>query len=195
MASSERYKGQDVLLRSFPALHAEFPDAQLVLAGQGDDYTRLLTMARSLPGEVQSAVFMPGYVSDAELDLLYHLCYVFAMPSSNEGFGLVYLEAMSHGKPCVGGKLDATPCVVRDGMTGVLVDNPREPGEVTVALATLLSDPERASAMGQAGHNLVQSHYLYRHFRQRFWQALDHTSARHFTDRGTAAQSQTGAES
>lgn len=182
MASSERYKGQDVLLRSFPALHAGFPDAQLVLAGQGDDHPRLLALARSLPNGVQSAVFMPGYVPDAELDQLYRGCYVFAMPSSNEGFGLVYLEAMARSKPCVGGKIDATPYVVRDGMTGVLVDDPREPGEVTAALALLLSQPERAAAMGRAGHELVQSHYLYEHFRQRFWRALDQTQAIHATE-------------
>lgn len=181
MASSEKYKGQDVLLRSFVEVRARFPDAQLVLAGDGDDHLRLLALARSLPGEVQSGVFMPGFVSDAELDQLYRACYLFAMPSTGEGFGLVYLEAMSRSRPCVGGRLDATPYVVRHNETGVLIDDPTRPSDVAAALVSLLVDPKQAADMGRAGYELVQSYYLYEHFRDRFWKVLNidtHDSAR-----------------
>ena len=94
MASTERYKGQDCLLEAFPLIHAFCPDVQLVLVGHGDDMPRLCAIAGSLPSEMQCRVFLPGYVSRVLLEQLYERCYLFAMPSSGEGFGLVYLEAM-----------------------------------------------------------------------------------------------------
>ena len=160
------------LLRAFPAIRQRFSEAQLVLVGSGDDLPRLLALARSLPGAAQQAVFMPGYVDDGMLDALYRQSVVFAMPSTGEGFGLVYLEAMSRGKPCVGGKLDATPGVVQDGITGALVDDPRSSEQLAAAIMGLMADPERARQMGLAGYRRVQSTYLFTHFQKRFWEAL-----------------------
>lgn len=172
MVVRERYKGQDVLLQAMPGLLQDHPDAQMVLAGHGDDRERLLAMARNLPAEAQRRIFMPGYVEDEILGQLYHACNLFAMPSHGEGFGLVYLEAMSRGKPCLGARVDAAPYVIRDGITGLLVENPLSVEQVTTGLQYLLSDPERGLRLGQAGYDLVQSHYLFEHFRERFYKAL-----------------------
>ncbi len=172
MSTAEQYKGQDTLLRAFPAIRQRFSEAQLVLIGSGDDLPRLLALARSLPEAAQQAVFMPGLVNDGTLDALYRQSFVFAMPSTGEGFGLVYLEAMSRGKPCVGGKLDATPGVVQDGITGALVDDPKSGEQLAAAIMGLMADPERARQMGQAGYRRVQSTYLFTHFQKRFWEAL-----------------------
>lgn len=173
MAVGERYKGQDSLLRAFPLVLHEHPEAQLVLVGQGDDRPRLESLARSFPSAVQSRVFFTGYASDELLERLYRQSYVFAMPSLGEGFGLVYLEAMSRGKPCLGGRADATPFVVRDGLTGLLVDDPRSAKQIAAALNWFLNHPEETRRMGQAGYDLVRSHYLFEHFYERFWQAVE----------------------
>lgn len=172
MATNEQYKGQDVLLQAFPVVLRSFSDAQLVLVGHGDDWPRLLALARSLPASAQSRVFMPGQVDDALLDRLYRRCYVFAMPSRGEGFGLVYLEAMSRAKPCLGARADATPYVVRDRWTGLLVDDPTSPAEVGDTIIWLLAHPDDARQMGLAGYELVRTRYLFSQFSQRFWQAL-----------------------
>ena len=168
MATFERFKGQEVLIDAFPLIHQKYPDAQLVLAGKGDDLERLQARALSLPAEVHANIFMPGYVSDDLLERIYHLCYLFAMPSIGEGFGLVYLEAMSRGKPCIGARADATPYVIREGETGLLVDDPRSPEEVAEAVLWLFDHPAEASKMGRAGYELVQSYYLFPHFKERF---------------------------
>lgn len=172
MSTLERFKGQEVLIDAFPHIHRKHPDAQLALAGKGDDLERLRMRARSLPVEVRQNIFMPGYVADETLERLYRRCYLFAMPSIGEGFGLVYLEAMSRGKPCLGARADATPCVIRDRETGLLVDDARSPEKVADAILWLLDHPEEAERMGRAGHELVQSHYLFPHFKERFWKAL-----------------------
>lgn len=172
MSTAERYKGQDSLLQAFPLIYARHPEAQLVLAGQGNDRQRLERLARSLPDAIQGQIFFPGYVSNELLDRLYRKSYVFAMPSVGEGFGLVYLEAMSRGKPCLGGRCDATPYVVRDGQTGLLVDDPRSPEQVATVLNWFLDHPEETRRMGRAGYELVRSYYLFEHFQERFWKAV-----------------------
>lgn len=172
MLSAERYKGHQCLLNAFQDVVQAFPEAQLVLAGQGDDRPRLQAVARGLPEAMRARVFMPGYVGDELLGQLYQACYLFAMPSKGEGFGLAYLEAMSHGRACLGGKVDATPCVVRDGLTGVLVDDPTSARQVAEALCWMLAHPEQTAAMGQAGYDLVRTNYLYPHFRERFRAAI-----------------------
>lgn len=172
MSTLERFKGQEVLIDAFPHIHKTYPDAQLVLAGKGDDLERLRMRTRSLSAEVRRNIFMPGYVTDETLERLYRRCYLFAMPSIGEGFGLVYLEAMSRGKPCLGARADATPCLIHDRETGLLVNDARSPEEVADAILWLLDHPEEAERMGRTGYERVQSYYLFSHFKERFWQAL-----------------------
>lgn len=172
MLGNERYKGHECLLRALPEVVRAFPEAQLVLVGEGDDRPRLQALARALPEAARARTFMPGYVGDDLLRQLYQACCLFAMPSAAEGFGLVYLEAMGHARACLGGKVDATPCVVRDGLTGVLVDDPASPRMVAEALCTMLADRQRTDEMGRAGYDLVRSYYLYPHFRERFRRAI-----------------------
>lgn len=172
MLAAERYKGQDVLLHAFPMILERFPDAQLVLVGRGDDTPRLRALAETLSSRVQARIFMPGFVKDDLLNKIYQTCYLFAMPSWGEGFGLVYLEAMARAKPCLGGRMDAARYVIRDGVTGLIVDDPKSPKQVADKICWLLEHPEEAYQMGLAGYNLVHSYYLFPHFKERFWKAL-----------------------
>lgn len=172
MTSGKRYKGQESLIRAFPMVYRQNPNVQLVLVGRGEDLPRLSALTRELPAPMQARIFLPGYLPDNLLDLIYQACYVFAMPSVGEGFGLVYLEAMMRAKACLGGRVDATPCVVRDGETGLLVDDPRSPEQVAEALNWFLSHPQETQRMGLAGYDLVRSYYLFPHFQERFWKAV-----------------------
>jgi glycosyltransferase involved in cell wall biosynthesis len=97
---------------------------------------------------------------------------VFAMPSRQEGFGLVYAEAMWHGLPCIGSTRDAAGQVIADKETGLLVPY----GDVEAlaqALVELLSNPERAEAMGRRGARRARDHFIYDRFRDDFLRALD----------------------
>jgi phosphatidyl-myo-inositol dimannoside synthase len=172
MVSGERYKGQESLLRAFPMLYQNHTDSQLVLVGQGEDMPRLKGIVQTLPPDMQKHIFFTGYLPDELLNMLYQKCYVFAMPSVGEGFGLVYLEAMIHGKACLGARVDATPYLVHDGVTGILVDDPRAPEQVAKALDWFLSHPEETHRMGRAGYDLVCSNYMFPHFQERFWKAI-----------------------
>ena len=165
LAASERYKGIDDVIRAMPALAREFPNLHYFVVGDGDDRFRLECLAADVA--VANRVRFLGVRSDAEVASFYQACDAFVMPSRGEGFGLVYLEAMARGKPVVAAQEAATPEVVVDGETGILVDY----GDVTglaSSISRILRDPSVGRKMGEAGRRRYQEHYTFKHFRDRF---------------------------
>jgi glycosyltransferase involved in cell wall biosynthesis len=136
----------------------------------------LQALAKSLAPSVQRQIFMPGFADAALLKQLYEACYLFAMPSRAEGFGLVYLEAMSYAKPCLGSKVDAAKTVIREGVTGLLVDDPASSEELAEKISKLMANPEQARAMGEAGYELVRTNHLFSHFKERFCRLITEES-------------------
>ncbi len=139
-------KGIPYALQAFARIAAEFPAAALVIAGDGPLRAELEAQADALG--VADRVHFLGWQADpapvfAALD-------VFLMPSLWEGFGLVLLEAMAQGVPVVGSAVSAIPEVVVNGETGLLCPA-RDVDCLARALAALLSDPARRSALGAAG--------------------------------------------
>jgi len=89
---------------------------------------------------------------------LYSHAAVFCCPSVYEPFGIINLEAMACESPVVASAVGGIVEVVEDGVTGLLVP-PSQPGELAAALNLVLSDPERARAMGKAGRTRVEQHF------------------------------------
>jgi phosphatidyl-myo-inositol dimannoside synthase len=178
IAASERYKGHDIMLEAWPAVLRRVPDAVYWIVGDGDDRRRLESRARELC--IADSVHFAGSVSRDELDVCYHRCCVFAMPARTEldahvprgeGFGIVFLEAMAHGKPVVGPRVGAPAEFIRSGEHGLLVD-PTESREVAEALIELLEDPARAGHMGNAGREWVAHEFSFERFCERLRDAL-----------------------
>jgi phosphatidyl-myo-inositol dimannoside synthase len=164
MSSSERYKGHDELLECWSAVLAQVPNAQLVIAGQGDDLTRLREKAASL-GVSQSVLFL-GFVADGTLAALRERVALFALPSRGEGFGLVYLEAMRAGLPCIGGANDAAADVIVSGETGLLVD-PQDGHSLSNAIVALLRSPELRARFGAAGKRRFENEFTFERYCER----------------------------
>lgn len=170
LRSGERYKGHDQLIEAWPAVLAAAPRAHLLIVGDGDDRPRLQRLAdRSGVGQ---AITLLGYVSVGALAGCYARASLFAMPSRGEGFGLVYLEAMSHGLACIGSRQDAAGEVICDGVTGVLV-NQSDIAALAGAIVSLLGDAERSRAMGRAGQARVRSDFTVQAFQSRLFAALE----------------------
>jgi phosphatidylinositol alpha-1,6-mannosyltransferase len=178
MAASERYKGHDIMLEAWPSVLRRVPNAVYWIVGGGDDRQRLESRAHDLC--IAESVHFAGPVSDDELDVWYDRCCVFAMPARTElnanvprgeGFGIVFLEAMAHGKPVVGPAIGAPAEFIRSGEHGLLVD-PAESSEVAVALIELLEDPARARRMGNAGREWVLHEFVFDRFCERLRDAL-----------------------
>jgi starch synthase len=146
-----RQKGVPVLLRAASGL---IPEAQLVLlAGAADTQEQLVEVTELVDGlrATRSGVFwIPEMLPKHDVIQLLTHATVFAIPSIYEPLGIVNLEAMACGTAVVGSRTGGIPEVVADGETGLLV-SAGEPEPLAAALNTLLSDPDRAAAMGQAG--------------------------------------------
>lgn len=159
-----RYKGHDVLIETWPRVLARVPHATLVVAGDGHDRQRLQARVAGA-GLVGRVVFL-GEVPEARLRQLYRECAFLVMPARDEGFGLVYLEAMRAGKACIGG-LGAPQEVIEDGATGLIVDTGK-PEDVCRAVVRLFLDREESERMGRAGAALFEQRFTEAHFRRRF---------------------------
>lgn len=110
-------KGFDYLLKSWEMLEKDFPDWRLCIAGEGEDKERLLN---TINEKGLKSVELPGLVKD--IQQYYEKCAFFVLPSRNEGFGMVLIEAMAYGKPVVSFSCKAGPRdIVTDKKDGFLV--------------------------------------------------------------------------
>jgi glycosyltransferase involved in cell wall biosynthesis len=125
LAAHEAYKGQDRILRVLSEIRLQLRDVRYVIVGDGNDRPRLERIAEE--EGVSDIVTFGGRVPAEELADHYRLCDVFAMPSTGEGFGIVFLEAMACGKPVIGGTRDAAADALRHGELGVLAKRHQHP--------------------------------------------------------------------
>jgi phosphatidylinositol alpha-1,6-mannosyltransferase len=174
LRGDQAYKGHDQVIQAWPAVIAAVPNARLVIVGEGNDRPRLERLAReSGAGE---RIAFTGFASDALLATAYERASLFVMPSRGEGFGLVYVEAMARGVPCIGSLHDAAGDVIVDGKTGLLVDqgNIRS---IADAIVSLLGNPDRRRAMGEAARLRVREEFSMTAFRARLNTILDQAFA------------------
>ena len=137
LCSTDRYKNIDLVIEAVKQL--DF--CTLTIVGDGDDKIRLQQLAGACP-----RIDFRGGVDEAVKHQLYEECDVFVLPSTKEGFGLVFLEAMQHGKPCIGAYAGALPELI-DGC-GILC-NPHTPA-IALALTYLYQHPIKREAKGLA---------------------------------------------
>ena len=152
-------KGVDLMLRALSAL----PKVEYTVVGTGGALPELRRLAVELG--VAERVRFTGALSDAERNAELQRCDVFALPSRGEGFGIVYLEAMAYGKPCLAASVGGAPEVVLDGETGLVVEPAVEP--VRAALQLLASSAELRRLLGDAGRERVAQSFSYERFRER----------------------------
>lgn len=161
MEKEDRYKGIDSVIESLPSVVREVGAVDYRVVGQGADVPRLKALAAELG--VAGYVTFAGALSDSELRDEYRRCSLFVMPSEKEGFGIVFLEAMAHGKAVVGGAHGGTPSVVVDGRTGLLVKR-SDTAALSRALVRLLGDPSLRERMGRAGRERLLADFTFASF-------------------------------
>lgn len=170
MSREERYKGHDVLMDVWPDVRARVPGARLVVAGGGDDLPRLQQSVRD--AGLGDAITFTGPVSPPALAALYRDCAFFVLPSRQEGFGFVLLEAMSHGRACIGGTGAASE-IIDHGATGLVVD-PRRPAELTAALVLHFTDDVQRRGFGEAGLARARAHFAPERFARDLFTTIGH---------------------
>jgi phosphatidylinositol alpha-1,6-mannosyltransferase len=140
MGIADRYKGQDRIIAALPAIRVRHPDGVFLIGGDGEDVLRLKRLA--IEAGVGEHVRFLGHVPSADLVDYYRCADVFVMPSTKEGFGIVFLEAAACGVHVVGGRLDGSWDALREGIIGDGVD-PTSQDEIIETVCQALSAKER----------------------------------------------------
>jgi phosphatidylinositol alpha-mannosyltransferase len=153
----EPRKGFRYLLRAFPYVKEEFPQARLVVVGayERDEVADHLLYVRE---HHLTGVKFVGRVSDEDLPRYYRTCDVFCAPSTGfESFGIVLLEAMAAGKPTVATNIPGYRDLLEDGKEGFLAERKSEKA-LAAALIRLLREPETRREMGAHGRVKAQNY-------------------------------------
>ena len=163
LAKSEGYKGHEQIINCLPELLGQFDRLVYVIAGDGDLRSELEQLVRHKG--LGDFVIFAGPVERKVLPTLYRAADVFVMPSTGEGFGIVYLEALACGIPVIAGDSDGARDPLHDGEFGVLVNEKNLVTEIR-RLLTESSDGESADAKGREIWTAARGHFGKEVFRQ-----------------------------
>jgi phosphatidylinositol alpha-1,6-mannosyltransferase len=157
----QKRKGQDMMIRSLPAIRAACPDVLYAIAGVGVERPYLEALVVELG--VGDVVQFCGVPPEGELVSYYQQCDLFALPNRQvgwdfEGFGIVSLEAQACGKPVILGASGGTIETIDPGVTGELVACD-EPEPLARAVIALLSQPGRRASMGASAREFVTDRF------------------------------------
>jgi phosphatidylinositol alpha-1,6-mannosyltransferase len=169
LEKGEDYKGHRQMIEAWPHVLEEMPDAQLWIAGAGNLRESLEVLARLRTPE--GSVRFYGHVSDAEKDQLITRCRCLALPSRGEGFGLVYVEAMRMGRPCLVSDLDAGREVVNPPEAGLAVD-PSNPRATADAVHRMLTPGDEWEQWSFQARSRYERCFTRAHFQQRLLAAV-----------------------
>jgi len=145
-----RRKRVDVLLRAAALLRGRVPALEIRIVGDGPERGEFQEVYRRL--RLAGTVRWLGDVSPAALAAEYNRCHAFCLPSVQEGFGIVFLEAMAAGKPIVAARAAAVPEVLPHG----LLAEPDDPESLAAALASLAEDEHLRATLAETGRRRVE---------------------------------------
>ena len=160
---ADKDKGYDKIFAALPKVTRIIPNVKYLLVGDGNDIPRIKKQVNKLG--IDKYVQLCGYVADKKIADYYNLCDCYVMPSVQEGFGIVFLEAIACAKPVIAGNRDGSRDALLDGKTGILV-NPDDINKISETIINVLQ--------GKVSENLLDANYL----RQ---VAVEHFSLRKFT--------------
>ena len=149
-------KRLDILLRAAGLLRKTIPELEVRIVGNGPEYKRLQGIYRE--PDLGPVIHWVGDIPMARLAEEYNRCDVFCLPSAQEGFGIVFLEAMAAGKPIVAARVAAVPEVVRNG---ILVE-PDNQEALAEAIGRLYRDRDLRHSLGSAGLRDVERYEMNR---------------------------------
>ncbi len=159
----DRYKNFDLVIKSMAYVRQKIPDARLKILGQGNqqEYLEQVISENNL-GE---CVELAGFSDDVQVEMA--KASLFVHGAFTEAFGIVFIEAMSQCLPCVSFTGDAADEIIRNGETGILVEERTEQA-LAKAIVELLSDKEKLRKYGHAGYRRFQEKFTIENAVQEF---------------------------
>jgi L-malate glycosyltransferase len=151
-------KGQEWLIRAMVEVRKQFPEARLLLAGDGSSRGDLEKLAEEL--RLSRSVIFSGFVEDIES--VYAALDVFLLPSFFEAFNNSLLAAMAYEIPSIAFSRGALTEIIEEGKSGLFVSGPQV-SEISTAVKRILSDAQFARTLGQAARVRVAQNFTAEH--------------------------------
>ena len=164
LSSKEKYKGYDDVIDALSEL--KHLPIKYLIGGKADATELAQLQQRIQAAGLQQQVILAGYIPDAELAAHFAMSHCYIMPSSKEGFGIVFIEAMYYGVPVIGGNADGTTDALLQGKLGTLVP-PGNIAAIREAILSVLSSPQQHAPNAQS----LRQHFSYPVYKQKL-QAL-----------------------
>jgi len=140
LSTAEQYKGYEQVINVVAKLKNAYPTIKYIIAGAADNEEEARVKNLIQANNVEENVILTGFVEEAQLNNYFLLADVFVLPSRNEGFGIVFIEAMTCGLPVICGNTDGSLDAIKNGELGTAVD-PEDLNELERAIAQQLSKP------------------------------------------------------
>lgn len=140
LASTEQYKGHDLVIQAIANLKPKFPYIRYVLAGQYDQKEENRIQALIKEWQVGKEVILTGYIEEDEISDYFQMADLFVLPSKKEGFGIVFIEALAYGVPVICGNADGSVDAIAGGLLGTAVNTDNQT-ELELAIANYLRYP------------------------------------------------------
>ncbi|MFO7526382.1 MAG: glycosyltransferase family 4 protein, partial [Ignavibacteriaceae bacterium] len=141
-------------LDAFKSVSENHPNARLLICGEGElrvDVEKFIS-----ENKLESKIHLAGFRND--IPNIMKTIDVLLTPSLWEGFGIVLIEAMASGKPCIATNTSSIPEIVEDGVNGSLVPS-KDSQSIAESLTKLIADPQLVRTMGQAGITTVREKF------------------------------------
>ena len=151
-------KAHRYVIKALSKLILKYPNIIYLINGDGPEENNLKKLAKKEGLEKLIKFF--GRVNHQEVMRLMSSCDIFILPSWNEAFGVVYLEAMANGKPVIACQGEGIDGIIKDKETGILV-KPKEVDSLVKAMDYLLSNPDEARVIGKRARKLVLENYTW----------------------------------
>src|SRR5512133_1666489 len=148
-------KGMDMLVEAAPMVLASYPEARFVILGEGPEKQAVVRRAQELGAT--GAIVFPTSVSRWQVVDLMRACAIVVVPSRNEPFGIVVLEAWAAGKPVVVTLAGGPREFVRHDVNGFLVD--ANPGGLAHGIGSLLTNQDHRRSLGANGRRAVEEQF------------------------------------
>ena len=154
-------KGVPTLIEAMQTVWQHSPAAMLLMAGQSAHRDKPVNDAiAALSPEHRAKVLLLDNFTDAELPSIMDACDLLALPSVEESFGLVMIEAWACGKPVIGADIASTRCIIEPGVDGLTV-KPFDAADLATKILELVTGPEKRAVFGERGRQKVLSRYTW----------------------------------
>ncbi len=160
LSKQSKHKNIEKVIYSLPMILAEYPNLKYYIIGEGDWRPELQILVNTL--NLQNAVRFFGAINDEEKYRILSQSNLFVLPSTKEGFGIVFLEAWANGLPIIASNKGAAPEIIDNGIDGLCVEP--IPSKIADAVLLLLKNPQIMSQMAVKGKAKVINNFSHKIF-------------------------------